>query len=253
MHIPDGILPLPVSIAGYVAAAGATWYSIYQIKKSGDPRERIPKAALVAAAFFAITLISVPIPPTTVHLLLSGLMGVLLGFFSMPAILVALFFQAMVGHGGLTTIGVNAVILGLPALCAALSVRLYNPLNNKNSTKNAIWGFAVGSLAAAMSWIIFALFVVTNIPAHIDASVEKAAILSSMFAHIPVVIIEGVATAFIVVFYVRPNRSYWLVCDYCASPSPQRNSYPWIVFSRKKRLSFTSFGYAITGVCVFLS
>lgn len=201
MHIPDGILPLPVTLTGYAVSIGAVWYCTRQIKKRGDPREHIPKAALLAAAFFSVTLIQIPIPPTSVHLLLCGLMGVLLGFFAMPAILVALFFQAvMFGHGGLTTLGVNGIILGLPALSAALFFRMHDPLNGSDNAKTAIFGFVAGSVAAALSVAVFSLFIFNTIPAHMDATAEKTAIMALIFAHIPVIIIEGVVTAFIVVF-----------------------------------------------------
>ena len=42
-----------------------------------------------------------------------------LGYFAFPAILIGLLFQALViGHGGLTTLGVNAAMMGIPALLA---------------------------------------------------------------------------------------------------------------------------------------
>ena len=57
-------------------------------------------------------------------LVLGGLLGAVLGYFAFPAILVALFFQAvMFGHGGLTTLGINGVILGLPSLLSAMIFR----------------------------------------------------------------------------------------------------------------------------------
>lgn len=203
MHIPDGMLPLPVTLTGYAVSVAAVWFSIYQIKKRGDPREHIPKAALLAAAFFSASLIQIPIPPASVHLVLGGLLGVLLGYFAFPAIMVALFFQAvMFGHGGLTTLGANGVILGLPAIFAALFFRLHNadPIHNPSNIKTAVFGFIAGSAATALSVVLFILFLFYTIPAHIDASAEKAAIMTLAFAHIPIIIIEGIVTAFIVVF-----------------------------------------------------
>ena len=48
----DGILPLPMTLGGDAVSATAAWYCIHKIKQRGDPREQIPKAALLAAAFF---------------------------------------------------------------------------------------------------------------------------------------------------------------------------------------------------------
>jgi len=117
MHIPDGILPLPVTGTGYAATAATAWYSIHRIRQKEDYRQDIPKASLLTAAFFVASWIHIPIPPTSVHLVLNGLLGALLGYYAFPAILIGLFFQAvMFGHGGLTTLGINAVIMGLLSL-----------------------------------------------------------------------------------------------------------------------------------------
>jgi len=119
MHIPDGILPLGLSLGGWAIAAGLTALSLNRIAAQPDPRAGLPRAAMMTAAFFAASLIHIPVPPSSVHLVLPGLMGAMLGWYALPAILIGLAFQAvMFGHGGLTTLGVNAVILGLPALAA---------------------------------------------------------------------------------------------------------------------------------------
>ena len=70
-HIPDGILAAPVLIGGAVLAAGGVALALRQI----DDRAII-RTAILSATFFAGSLISVPVGPSSVHLLLSGLMGV---------------------------------------------------------------------------------------------------------------------------------------------------------------------------------
>lgn len=201
MHIPDGILPLPMTVGGYIAAAAVSWHCIRQIKRHGDPREQIPKASLLAAAFFTVSLIHIPIPPTSVHLIMGGLLGVILGYFAFPAIVVALFFQAvMFGHGGLTTLGVNSIVIGLPALLAAMIFRLRQRAANPGASQTALWGFAAGSISTLLTILLFTLFLYTTIPAHLDATAERAAIVTLGIAHIPVMIIEGIVTAIVVVF-----------------------------------------------------
>jgi cobalt/nickel transport system permease protein len=119
MHIPDGILPPSVCITSYAITSGITWVSLSKIKKESNPQQQIPKASLLTAAFFVASLIHIPLPPFSIHLVLNGLMGVILGFYAFPAILVGLFFQAVFfQHGGLSTLGVNAIIMGIPALFA---------------------------------------------------------------------------------------------------------------------------------------
>ena len=84
--------------------------------------ERIPQAAVMAAAFFVASLVQVPLGPASMHLLLNGLMGLVLGWAAVPALLVGLVLQAVFfGYGGLVVLGVNTMNLALPALaCAAL-------------------------------------------------------------------------------------------------------------------------------------
>ncbi|NER52196.1 MAG: cobalt transporter CbiM, partial [Symploca sp. SIO1A3] len=125
MHISDGILPASTCILGYATTGGLTWYSLRQINRAQNPQENIPKASLLTAAFFVASWIHIPIPPSSVHLILNGLLGTVLGYHAFPAILIGLFFQAVFfQHGGLSTLGVNAVMIGLPAIFASYLFQL---------------------------------------------------------------------------------------------------------------------------------
>ncbi|MBE0431173.1 MAG: cobalt transporter CbiM [Dehalococcoidia bacterium] len=208
MHIPDGILPVPVSAGGYAVAAAATWYSLRKINQKENPREDVPKAALLTAAFFVASWIHIPVPPASVHLVLNGLLGAVLGYFAFPAIVIGLFFQAvMFQHGGLTTLGANAVIMGLPALAAHYIFRLRNLGDRWNRTKVAVLGFLSGSLAVGISVAIFIAVLLTNLPSQLDAPTEMTAIYALAIAHLPLMGIEGVITTMLVLFIrrVRPT------------------------------------------------
>lgn len=203
MHIPDGILPVPVTLGGYAITIGAVWFCLHKIKQKDDPREDIPRASLLTAVFFVASLIHFPVPPMSVHLMLSGLLGALLGFFAIPAILIGLFFQAvMFGHGGLTTLGVNTVIIGFPALVAHFIFRLRN-LGQKGPGKTGLYGFAAGASAIGLSVVMFAVILLFTFPADLSRSMEQSAILILMAAHIPIIIIEGLITAMAAVFLLR--------------------------------------------------
>jgi ABC-type Co2+ transport system permease subunit len=83
--------------------------------------EDIAALALLTAAFFVASLVHVRVGPTSVHLLLNGLVGVVLGWRAALAIPAGLFLQAaLIGHGGFTTLGVNSCVMVLPALLAWL-------------------------------------------------------------------------------------------------------------------------------------
>jgi cobalt/nickel transport system permease protein len=208
MHIPDGILPVPVTAAGYAVTAAATWYSVRKINQKENPRQDVPKASLLTAAFFVASWIHIPVPPTSVHLVLNGLLGAILGYFAFPSILIGLFFQAvMFQHGGLTTLGVNAVVMGIPAVVAHYVFRLRKLGNVESRTKTAVFGFLSGAGAIGISVALFVVILMTNIPADIDVATEQAAIYTLAIAHLPLVVIEGTITAMLTVFLqrVRPG------------------------------------------------
>jgi len=208
MHIPDGILPVPVTAAGYAATAAVTWYSLRKINQQENPRREIPKASLLTAAFFVVSWIHIPVPPTSVHLVLNGLLGAMLGYFAFPAILIGLFFQAvMFQHGGLTTLGVNAMMMGFPAIIAYYIFRLRKLGNKESVRKTAVFGFLAGAVAIAISVVMFVVILITNIPADLDVGTERAAIYTLAIAHIPIIAIEGAITSLLAVFLqrVRPE------------------------------------------------
>ncbi|MEW5920566.1 MAG: cobalt transporter CbiM [Bacillota bacterium] len=204
MHIPDGILPASVCLGGYVTAGAATWYSLRKIGRKEDPREGVPKASLLTAAFFVASWIHIPVPPASVHLVLNGLLGVVLGYYAFPAVLIGLFFQAvMFQHGGLSTLGVNATIMGIPALLAYYLFQLRNVVSKNNRVATTVFGFLAGAGGIGIGVFAAMVLLVTTVPAHVDAAAERASIYALTFAHIPLMVLEGVFTALVVLFLQR--------------------------------------------------
>ncbi|MBM4234976.1 MAG: cobalt transporter CbiM [Firmicutes bacterium] len=205
MHIPDGILPVSVALGGYAAAGGMTWFSLKRIKSIfKNPRELIPRASLLTAVFFVASLIHIPVPPTSVHLILSGLLGIILGWFAFPAILVGLFFQAvMFQHGGLTTMGINACLIGIPALLAGALFRSRRYFGKDNKVTNGLLAFLGSFMALGLGALVAALLLIYTIPAQLDVSAERAAIITLAGAHLPVALLEGGFTALVVLFLLR--------------------------------------------------
>lgn len=187
MHLPDGIVPVEMALAGYGASAALAALSLARIKSLPDPQAEIPRVAMLTTVFFAAALVAVPVPPVSVHLVLAGLLGVMLGWFAFPAILVGLFLQAVLfGHGGITTLGLNGLIMGLPALLAAGLWRL------GGRRWPDLAALAAGSGAVLLALAIFAALVLAGLPAALDAAAERAALGGFVLAHLPLVLAEGV-------------------------------------------------------------
>ena len=101
MHISDGVLPTSVAVGSYVAAAALCAWSARRTRS-----EELPKVAVVTAAFFVASLIHVPFGPTSVHLLIPGLAGALLGPSAFLAIALGLLLQSLLFQfGGITALG----------------------------------------------------------------------------------------------------------------------------------------------------
>ncbi|BAQ60293.1 substrate-specific component NikM of nickel ECF transporter [Geminocystis sp. NIES-3708] len=204
MHIPDGLLPPSVAISSYAITGGITWFSLRQIRKQDNYQQQIPKASLLTAAFFVSSLIHIPIPPFSIHLILNGVMGLILGYYAFPAILIGLFFQAVFfQHGGLSTLGINAIIMGVPSLLA------YNiwlcrklPLFNNFLASN-ILNFFIGFIGIFLSALLFVFITINNISPDLNINMEKKVILASLIGYAIQGIIEGTLTVMLVNFFYK--------------------------------------------------
>ena len=120
MHISDGIISTPVCIAANVAALGL----IYVTGRKATTEE-IPRMGMTGAALFVASLIHFPVAGTSIHLGLFGIAGIILGKRSFPVVFTALLFQALIfQHGGLLTLGVNAINMGTGAFLAWIIWRI---------------------------------------------------------------------------------------------------------------------------------
>ena len=191
MHISEGVLSAPVLIAGAVLSAGGV--AIGLRKMSYD---RIPQVAVLSSAFFVASLIHVPIGPSSTHLVLNGLLGILLGWMAFPSIFVALSLQALLFQfGGFTVLGVNTLVMAAPAVLAYL---LFSPLvKTSKITLVSAGGFLAGVTGIIVGALLVALALIST-----GESFRNVAMVI-IIAHIPVMIIEGVVTAFCVLFLKR--------------------------------------------------
>ena len=187
MHISEGVLSGPVLISGVILAAAGTSIGLKKLDF-----ERIGQAGILSASFFVASLVHVPLGPSNVHLIMNGLVGILLGWSAIPAILVALILQAILfQYGGVTTLGVNTVIMALPAV---ISYYVYRTIVRMNLRARFPAAFFAGSLAVLLSGGLAALALVSANEHFLEAAVLLAS------AHLPIMIIEGIITAFCVAF-----------------------------------------------------
>ena len=195
MHISEGVLSGQVLAAG--AALSAAGVAV-GLKRTSN--EQIPEVAILASAFFVASLIHVPLGPTSVHLILNGLVGLILGWATFPAILMGLLLQALLFQfGGLTTLGVNTFNMAFPGIVCWW---IFGPMVRGRRPRLALVGaFFCGVLAVLGAGLLVALSLYLT-----GKGFEKAA-AAVLLAHLPVMALEGILTAFTVAFLrkVRPD------------------------------------------------
>jgi cobalt/nickel transport system permease protein len=190
MHIAEGVLSVPVLAAGAVLTAAGTGIGLYRLD-----HEKIPRAGLMAAVFFVASLIHVPIGPSSAHLILNGLAGLLLGWAAFPAILIALLLQAVFfQYGGLTALGVNTFAMAAPGAMCGVAVR---PLLRRGRLSAAAGGFLCGSVSVLGACLLMAAAQVLTSEGFV------AAATALLIAHVPIAVVEGIVVAFAAGFLAK--------------------------------------------------
>ncbi|MEU5401025.1 energy-coupling factor ABC transporter permease [Streptomyces sp. NPDC005963] len=135
MHVPDGFINAPVSIAAGAVAAGAVAVSLRGARRElagpahagglvGAERTA-PLAGLVAAFIFAVQMLNFPVAAgTSGHLLGGALAAILVGpYTGVLCIAVVLLMQGVLfADGGLTALGVNITIMGVVTAVVAYAL-----------------------------------------------------------------------------------------------------------------------------------
>jgi cobalt/nickel transport system permease protein len=212
-HIPDGVLSAPVLAGGALVSAGLIALALRRLRE-----DELPQAAVLAAAFFVSSLISVPVGPSRVHLLLNGLMGLMLGWAAVPAIFVALLLQLLFfGYGGLVVLGVNTMNLALPAVCCALLLRpllqrllkprpAATPTSGSTATARQRWrAFVIGVAGGALGVALTGALVMASLGLSGEAFIPAAKVIG--LTYLPLLLIEGLLTGVVVAFLLRVEPS----------------------------------------------
>ncbi|MCL2029183.1 MAG: cobalt transporter CbiM [Deltaproteobacteria bacterium] len=195
MHISEGVLSGPVLAGGAVLALGGLARGLSRLRA-----EDVPRVALLAAVFFTSSLIHIPIGPLSAHLLLSGLLGLVLGWAAFPAIFIGLLLQGLLfQYGGLTVLGVNTFIIAGPAVALGLAGRA--ALARFGWRAAPVSAILAGGGAVAASGLLAALAL------GLSGEEFKAVAAAFGLAHLPVAAIESLVTFFAVEFLrqVRPG------------------------------------------------
>lgn len=226
MHISEGVLPASILAAGWILTILLLIITIlWSRKKLGNISGKIPLIAVVTAGFFAACLFRVPVPPTSLHLVLSGLVGILLGPLAIVCIFIGLLLQALLfQNGGITVLGVNSVVMGLPAVLAWFVFKALSKKTNSAISAGAASVFSILLSTLLLAVVFFAaginfgglsaladfaagIPVLSSVAAALAASPFALTVFLLLLMNLPLMIVEGIICAFIVPFIqkVKPE------------------------------------------------
>lgn len=142
MHIPDGILPVWLWLSGFLAVFLVLGFCIYRLK-GADMKMKIPLLGALSAVM--LVAMSLEIVPLAYHINLSVITGILLGpALAFVAAFITNFMLALIGHGGITVMGLNTLLLGTEAV---LGHALFTLLGKRLPF---FWGAAAATVIALL-------------------------------------------------------------------------------------------------------
>lgn len=217
MHVPDGFLDVPTSVATAVVAAGAVGAAVRaagtQIRRDGPAL-----AGLTAAFVFAVQMVNFPVGAgTSGHLMGGALAAALVGpWTAVLALTCVLVVQGLLfADGGLTALGTNVLLIGVTTvLVASLVMRGLMAVLPKRPAY-VVPAAAIGGLVSvpAAAMVFVALYAVGG-----TAPIPLPALTTAMLGwHVLIGIGEAVITAAVLgaVVAARPD-----VVDACRGMRP---------------------------------
>ncbi len=189
MHIPDGLLSMPMIIITYAITIMGIVYSLRKLKNF--PEDKIPLLGLFAAGVFAAQMVNFPIiGGVSGHLLGATLVAILLGPYAAILVMTAvLIIQTLLfGDGGITAMGANILNMGIVG--ASLGYATYSKLKDMNEV------IAIG-FASWLSVVVGATL--TAIEIGLSKSLPFMKVLTLMIGyHVIIGIGEAILTLFII-------------------------------------------------------
>jgi cobalt/nickel transport system permease protein len=209
VHIPDGFINAPTSLAAGAVAAGGVGVGLRRAAQTLQERQA-PLAGLVAAYIFAVQMLNFPVAAgTSGHLLGGVLAAVLVGpWAGCICVAVVLVVQSLFADGGLTALGLNITNMAVLGVLGGWAVfrLLRRALPASKPSVVVSSGIAAGIsvvLAAAAFVLEYALGGAGGAPV--------GTVLAAMVGvHTLIGIGEGIITALTVgvVLGVRPDLVY---------------------------------------------
>ena len=141
IHIPDGVLPGWLVATGWIAALALVWFASTRARRA-DVRRKVPLLGVVAA--LVLVAMSTEVVPIAYHVNLTVVAGVLLGpWLGAIASFIVVVMLALLGHGGITVIGLNTLMI---AAEMAIGWGLFRLLTRVLGRRRVGWASALATV-----------------------------------------------------------------------------------------------------------
>ncbi|PAZ14620.1 cobalt ABC transporter permease [Streptomyces sp. SA15] len=210
MHVPDGFIDAPTSVATGAVAAAAVAVSLRGARRELDERTA-PLAGLVAAFIFAVQMLNFPVAAgTSGHLLGGALAAILVGpYTGVLCVSVVLLMQGILfADGGLTALGVNITCMAIVTTVVAYAVfRGLVKVLPRARRSVTVASFVAALLSVPAAALAFTLLY--TVGGTTDVAIGKVA-TAMIGVHVLIGIGEAAITALTVgaVIAVRPDLVY---------------------------------------------
>lgn len=200
MHIPDGLIPIEQAIVYLIISLIIVGISFYYTSKKTDMEKRLVLSGVLTAVAVVATSVTIPSPMgIPMHFFVIPLVVLILGPFN--AILVSflsLLVQALaVGEGGLTTLGINVLDMGI--ILSFIVYFVYKLFSSINERFAIFLATVMGILSATVVQIV--ILVLAN-----TTSLEV--LLGSLLPYYLMIgVIEGIINVIIIEFLSRTNNT----------------------------------------------
>ena len=129
MHIPDGVFPIWLALTGWVITFAVLSFCLMKVKNL-NLEHKVPLIGIVSALM--VVGMTLEIVPIGYHVNLGVIAGIVLGpYLAFIAVFIVDLIIAMFGHGGITVVGLNSLVVGAEAVLGFYLFRVFwGGLNN---------------------------------------------------------------------------------------------------------------------------
>lgn len=201
MHLAEGMLPLTQAAAWSAATAPVLIWSLRgEQRMRQDSSSSSVLMAGVTSLLFAATLLPLPVPVVgaTSHVCLTPILALIVGIRRIiwPAFFVLLLQAVFFAHGGLTTLGVNTLVLGL--FGPLITVALWKLLQKVGG--DTAWGLAIACGVGGLSVYVVDALVLAAALSEVAAPMTTftGVLLGFAPVQVPLAVLEAVVSIGIV-------------------------------------------------------